>query len=62
MEVLRDVRDVDELKIDNDDDKGNVQVRSLYQMRGQTRLKLDRREFIQIDIQTKCTGVLLQFI
>ena len=41
-EQLRDVGDVDELKIDdNDDNEGNAEVRSLDQMRGQT--ELDRR-------------------
>ena len=42
MEQLGDVGDVDELKIDDDDDdKGNAKVRSLDRMRGQT--ELDRR-------------------
>ena len=35
-EQLGDVGDVDELKIDDDDDEGNAEVRSLDQMRGQT--------------------------
>ena len=35
-EKLGDVGDVDELKIDDDDDEGNAEVRSLDQMRGQT--------------------------
>ena len=37
LEQLRDIGDVDELKIDNDDDnEGNAEVQSLDQMRGQT--------------------------
>ena len=40
-EQLGDVGDVDELKIDDNDDKGNAEVRSLDQIRGQT--ELDRR-------------------
>ena len=41
-EQLEDVGDVDELKIDdNDDNEGNAEVRSLDRMRGQT--KSDRR-------------------
>ena len=41
-EKLGDVGDVDELKIDDDDDdEGNAEVRSLDRMRGQT--ELDRR-------------------
>ena len=40
-EKLGDVGDVDELKIDDDDDKGNAEVRSLDRMRGQT--ESDRR-------------------
>ena len=40
-EQLRDIGDVDELKIDDDNDKGNAEVRSLDQMRGQT--ESDRR-------------------
>ena len=35
-EKLEDVGDVDELKIDDDDDEGNAEVRSLDRMRGQT--------------------------
>ena len=41
LEKLGDVGDVDELKIDDDDDKGNAEVRSLDRMRGQT--ESDRR-------------------
>ena len=41
LEQLRDVGDVSELKIDNDDDEGNAKVQSLDWMRGQT--ELDRR-------------------
>ena len=41
LEKLGDVGDVDELKIDDDNDKGNAEVRSLDQMRGQT--ESDRR-------------------
>ena len=41
LEKLGDVGDVDELKIDDDDDEGNAEVRSLDQMRGQT--ESDRR-------------------
>ena len=42
LEQLRDIGDVDELKIDdNDDNEGNAEVRSLDWMRGQT--ELDRR-------------------
>ena len=41
MEKLGDVGDVDELKIDNDDDEGNAEVQSLDWMRGQT--ESDRR-------------------
>ena len=38
-EKLGDVGDVDELKIDDDDDdEGNAEVRSLDRMRGQTEL------------------------
>ena len=40
-EKLGDVGDVDELKIDDNDNKGNAKVRSLDRMRGQT--ELDRR-------------------
>ena len=40
-EKLGDIGDVDELKIDDDDDKGNAKVRSLDRMRGQT--ESDRR-------------------
>ena len=35
-EKLGDVGDVDELKIDDDDNEGNAEVRSLDRMRGQT--------------------------
>ena len=41
LEKLGDVGDVNELKIDDDDDKGNAEVQSLDRMRGQT--ELDRR-------------------
>ena len=41
LEQLRDVGDVDELKIDNNNNKGNAEVQSLDQMRGQT--ESDRR-------------------
>ena len=41
LEQLRDVGDVDELKIDNNNNKGNAEVRSLDRMRGQT--ESDRR-------------------
>ena len=40
-EKLRDVGDVDELKIDDNNNKGNAEVQSLDRMRGQT--ELDRR-------------------
>ena len=40
-EQLGDVGDVGELKIDNNNNKGNAEVRSLDQMRGQT--EADRR-------------------
>ena len=40
-EKLRDVGDVDELKIDDNDNEGNAEVRSLDRMRGQT--ESDRR-------------------
>ena len=40
-EQLGDVGDVDELKIDDDDDEGNAKVQSLDRMRGQT--ESDRR-------------------
>ena len=40
-EQLGDVGDVAELKIDDDDDEGNAEVRSLDWMRGQT--ESDRR-------------------
>ena len=40
-EQLGDVGDVDELKIDDDDDEGNAEVQSLDRMRGQT--ESDRR-------------------
>ena len=40
-EQLGDIGDVDELKIDDDDDEGNAEVRSLDRMRGQT--ESDRR-------------------
>ena len=40
-EQLGDVGDVNELKIDDDNDEGNAEVRSLDQMRGQT--ESDRR-------------------
>ena len=40
-EQLRDVGDVSELKIDDDDDEGNAEVQSLDRMRGQT--ESDRR-------------------
>ena len=33
-EQLRDIGDVNELKIDNNDNEGNAEVRSLDQMRG----------------------------
>ena len=36
LEQLRDVGDVDELKIDDDDDEGNAKVQSLDWIRGQT--------------------------
>ena len=35
-EQLGDIGDVDELKIDNNDDEGNAEVRSLDRMWGQT--------------------------
>ena len=41
LEKLGDVGDVDELKIDDDDDEGNAEVQSLDRMRGQT--ESDRR-------------------
>ena len=41
LEKLGDVGDVNELKIHDDDDKGNAEVQSLDRMRGQT--ELDRR-------------------
>ena len=40
-EKLRDVGDVDELKIDDNNNKGNAEVQSLDRMRGQT--ESDRR-------------------
>ena len=40
-EKLGDVGDVDELKIDDNDNEGNAEVRSLDRMRGQT--ESDRR-------------------
>ena len=40
-EKLGDVGDVDELRIDDDDDEGNAEVRSLDRRRGQT--ESDRR-------------------
>ena len=40
-EQLGDVGDVDELKIDDNDDEGNAEVQSLDQIRGQT--ELDRK-------------------
>ena len=40
-EQLGDIGDVDELKIDDDDDEGNAEVPSLDRMRGQT--ESDRR-------------------
>ena len=40
-EKLRDIGDVDKLKIDEDDDEGNAKVQSLDRMRGQT--ESDRR-------------------
>ena len=40
-EKLGDVGDVNELKIDDDNNKGNAEVRSLDRMRGQT--ESDRR-------------------
>ena len=45
---LRDIGDVDKLKIDddNDDNKGNAKVQSLDQMRGQT--ESDRRSLSKL--------------
>ena len=45
-EQLGDVGDVDELKIDNNDDEGNAKVQSLDQMRGQT--ELDRKSLSKL--------------
>ena len=36
LEELEDIGDVDELKIDNNNNKGNAEVQSLDRMRGQT--------------------------
>ena len=59
-EQLRDVGDVDELKIDNDDE-GNAEVRSLDQMRGQT--ESDRRSvsklIIRLEYMSVCTDYIL---
>ena len=41
LEQLGDIGDVNELKIDNNNNKGNAKVQSLDRMRGQT--ELDRR-------------------
>ena len=45
-EQLEDIGDVDELKIDDDNDKGNAEVRSLDQIRGQT--ESDRRSLSKL--------------
>ena len=45
-EQLGDIGDVDELKIDNNDDEGNAEVRSLDRMWGQT--ESDRRSLSKL--------------
>ena len=50
-EQLGDVGDVDELKIDDDDDEGNAQVQSLDRMRGQT--ESDRRSLSKLIFRLK---------
>ena len=45
LEQLGDVGDVDELKIDNDDNKGNAEVRSLDRMR---QTELDKRSLSKL--------------
>ena len=60
-EQLGDVGDVNELKIDDDDDEGNAEVRSLDQMRGQT--ESDRRSvsklIIRLEYMSVCTDYIL---
>ena len=58
-EQLRDVGDVDELKIDNDDE-GNAEVRSLDQMRGQT--ESDRRSLSKSIFRLKYMSVCTDYI
>ena len=50
-EKLGDVGDVDELKIDDDDDESNAEVRSLDRMRGQT--ESDRRSLSKLIFRLK---------
>ena len=50
-EQLGDIGDVDELKIDDDDDEGNAEVRSLDRMRGQT--ESDRRSLSKLIFRLK---------
>ena len=50
-EKLGDVGDVDELKIDDDNDEGNAKVRSLDRMRGQT--ESDRRSLSKLIFRLK---------
>ena len=61
-EKLGDVGDVDELKIDDDDDdEGNAEVRSLDRMRGQT--ESDRRSLsksiFRLEYMSVCTDYIL---
>ena len=49
-EQLRDIGDVNELKIDNNDNEGNAEVRSLDRMRGQT--ESDRRSLSTVSNKT----------
>ena len=50
-EQLGDIDDVNELKIDDDDDEGNAEVRSLDRMRGQT--ESDRRSLSKLIFRLK---------
>ena len=59
-EKLGDIGDVDELKIDDDDDEGHAEVRSLDRMRGQT--ELDKRSLSKLIFRLKYMSVGTDYI
>ena len=59
-EQLGDICDVNELKIDDDDDEGNAEVRSLDRMRGQT--ELDRKSLSKLIFRLEYMSVDIDYI